>query len=213
LFLLLYVVPRFSRIYEERSVDLPFFSKLLLSWASWSRVTGARDGRARRLAIAAVYALRNAQVKARIDNALWKLPAIGERLKLYQLARFYRTIACSCEAARAPTALQMGAELLHPLLRARLRRRAGGARSRPVSESMETNGLTTTIALRMLAVGEKSGNMGEMMERIAEFHDENSRWIDWFVRLFEPLLMAAIGLVIGAIVILMYMPIFELAGA
>jgi general secretion pathway protein F len=85
---------------------------------------------------------------------------------------------------------------------------------RPVSESMETNGLTTTIALRMLAVGEKSGNMGEMMERIAEFHDEEiSRWIDWFVRLFEPLLMAAIGLVIGAIVILMYMPIFELAGS
>jgi len=52
------------------------------------------------------------------------------------------------------------------------------------------------------------------MERIAEFHDEEiSRWIDWFVRLFEPLLMAAIGLVIGAIVILMYMPIFELAGS
>jgi general secretion pathway protein F len=79
---------------------------------------------------------------------------------------------------------------------------------------MEANGLTTTIALRMLAVGEKGGNMGEMMERIADFHDEEiSRWVDWFTRLFEPLLMAAIGLVIGAIVVLMYMPIFELAGS
>jgi len=65
----------------------------------------------------------------------------------------------------------------------------------------------------MLVVGEKSGNMGEMMDRIAVFHDEEiSRWVDWFTRLFEPILMAAIGLVIGAIVILMYMPIFELAG-
>jgi general secretion pathway protein F len=56
--------------------------------------------------------------------------------------------------------------------------------------------------------------MGEMMERIAEFHDDEiSRWVDWFTRLFEPLLMATIGLVIGAIVVLMYMPIFELAGS
>jgi len=217
LFLLIYVVPRFSRIYEERSVDLPFFSKLLLSWGQLVEGHGGLAmGVLAGLAIAAVYALRNAQVKARIDNALWKLPAIGERLKLYQLARFYRTIGMLLRGGTPlPTALQMGAELLHPLLRARLAAASRAVREgRPVSESMETNGLTTTIALRMLAVGEKSGNMGEMMERIAEFHDEEiSRWIDWFVRLFEPLLMAAIGLVIGAIVILMYMPIFELAGS
>jgi general secretion pathway protein F len=84
---------------------------------------------------------------------------------------------------------------------------------RGVSQSMEANGLTTPVALRMLNVGEKSGNMGEMLEQIAAFHDEEmSRWVDWFTRLFEPILMAIIGLVIGAIVILMYMPIFELAG-
>ena len=62
-------------------------------------------------------------------------------------------------------------------------------------------------------VVEQSGEVGEMLEQIAAFHDEElARWIDWFSRLFEPILMAAIGLVIGAIVILMYMPIFELAG-
>ena len=78
---------------------------------------------------------------------------------------------------------------------------------------MDANGLATPVALRMLTVGEQGGNMGEMMERIAAFHDEElARWVDWFTRLFEPLLMAAIGLVIGVVVILMYMPIFELAG-
>jgi general secretion pathway protein F len=52
-----------------------------------------------------------------------------------------------------------------------------------------------------------------MMERVAVFHDEEiGRWVDRFTRLFEPLLMTGIGLVIGTIVILMYMPIFELAG-
>jgi general secretion pathway protein F len=66
----------------------------------------------------------------------------------------------------------------------------------------------------MLAAGEKSGNMGEMLEQAAAFHDEElARWVDWFTRLFEPLLMAVIGLVIGVIVVLMYMPIFELAGS
>jgi general secretion pathway protein F len=217
LFLLLYVVPRFSRIYEERSVDLPVFSKFLLAWGQMVEGHGALVvGAVAGLVIAAVYALRNASVKARIENALWKLPAVGERLKLYQLARFYRTIGMLLRGGTPLlAALQMSSELLHPLLRERL---GAASRSvsegRPVSESMEANGLTTTIALRMLAVGEKGGNMGEMMERIAEFHDEEiSRWVDWFTRLFEPLLMAAIGLVIGAIVVLMYMPIFELAGS
>ena len=66
----------------------------------------------------------------------------------------------------------------------------------------------------MLRVGESSGDMAEMMDRIAIFHDEElARWVDWFTKLFEPLLMAVIGLVIGAIVVLMYLPIFELAGS
>jgi general secretion pathway protein F len=53
-----------------------------------------------------------------------------------------------------------------------------------------------------------------MMERIATFHDEEmARWVDWFTKTFEPLLMAIIGVVIGGIVVLMYLPIFELAGS
>jgi general secretion pathway protein F len=109
----------------------------------------------------------------------------------------------------------MGEESLHPIMRARLTAATRAiSEGRQVAVSMEENGLTTPVALRMLAVGERSGNMGEMMDRIASFHDEEiSRWIDWFTRLFEPILMAAIGLVIGAIVVLMYMPIFELAGS
>jgi general secretion pathway protein F len=217
LFLLVYVVPRFSKIYEERSIDLPVFSKILLAWGQMVEGHGALVmGGFVCLLIGCAYALRQAQVKARIENLLWKLPAIGERLKLYQLARFYRTIGMLLRGGTPLlAALQMSSELLHPLLRQRLTAASRSvSEGRPVSESMEANALTTTIALRMLAVGEKGGNMGEMMERIAEFHDEEiSRWIDWFTRLFEPILMALIGLVIGAIVVLMYMPIFELAGS
>jgi general secretion pathway protein F len=79
---------------------------------------------------------------------------------------------------------------------------------------MEANGLTTPVALRMLRVGERSGRMGEMMERIASFYDEDmTRWVEWFTKMFEPLLMAFIGLIIGGVVLLLYLPIFELAGS
>ena len=216
LFLLLYVVPRFGHIYQDRGTDLPLFSRLLLAWGQAVHhhaplVLGALAA----LLAGAVYALRLPRVRTALGDALWRIPAIGERLKVYQLARFYRTIGMLLRGGMPlVAALDMGAELLHPLLRERLVAASRAiSEGRNVSQSMEANGLATPVALRMIAVGEKGGNMGEMLESIAAFHDEElARWVDWFTRLFEPILMAIIGLVIGAIVVLMYMPIFELAG-
>jgi len=217
LFLLLYVVPRFSQIYEDRGVDLPLLSKILLFWGQ------AVEGHATlvvgilALLIGGLwYIARLPAVRAAIEKKLWTLPAVGDKMKIYQLARFYRTIGMLLRGGMPlVAALEMGAQLLHPTLRDRLVLASRAiSEGKAISESMERNGLTTPVALRMLNVGEQSGNMGEMMDRIAVFHDEEiSRWVDRFTRLFEPLLMAIIGVVIGAIVILMYMPIFELAGS
>jgi general secretion pathway protein F len=83
-----------------------------------------------------------------------------------------------------------------------------------MSDAFERHGLTTVVALRLLRVAERTGRMGEMLERTAAFHEEDTaQAMDWFVRLFEPLLMIAVGLVIGLVVMLMYAPIFELAGS
>src|SRR2546426_102253 len=85
---------------------------------------------------------------------------------------------------------------------------------RSLTDALAAQGLTTPVAERMLRVGERSGNMGEMMERIAAFYDEElSRFVDVATRLIEPAMMTVIGLVIGLIVVLMYFPIFELAGS
>jgi general secretion pathway protein F len=110
-------------------------------------------------------------------------------------------------------ALDMVVGLLSVALQTRLAAattsiRAGNA----ISFSFEESGLTTAVALRMLRVGERAGNMGEMMERVAAFHDEEmARWAEWATRLLGPMLMLLMGLVIGAIVVLMYLPIFQLA--
>lgn len=216
LFLLLFVVPRFARIYEERAADLPVFSKVLLAWGQLVEGRGALVLGVIGLAVVLLFHfVRLHQVRRRIGEALWRVPALGERMKLYQLARFYRTVGMLLRGGTPLVqALDMAGELLHPALRPALgaARRAIAA-GKPVSASLDAHGLTTPVALRMLAVGEHGGSMGEMMDRAAAFHDEEiARWVDWFTRLFEPLLMAVIGLVIGAIVVLMYMPIFELAG-
>jgi general secretion pathway protein F len=217
LFLLFYVVPRFARIYEERSAELPTISRLLLSWGQLVEGHGYLALALMALSGAAiVYVSRMPRVRASLGNALWRIPGIGEHMKVYQLARFYRTVGMLLKGGMPLVAtLKVAAELLHPMLREKLAAAAGSiSEGRSVSESLDANALTTPVALRMLAVGEQSGNMGDMMDRIATFHDEEiSRWVDWFTRLFEPLLMAGIGLLIGGIVILMYMPIFELAGS
>ena len=214
LFLLFYVVPRFGKIYEERSADLPFFSQLLIGWGQL--VEGHAPfvlGALACAAVAAVLLIR--QKRSAIVNLFWRVPALGERLKVYQLARLYRTTGMLLRGGMPlVAALGMSAELLHPGLRARL---AAATRAitegNGVAQSLDANGLATPVALRMLVVGEQGGNMGEMLESAAGFHDEElARWVDWFTRLFEPLLMALIGLAIGTIVVLMYMPIFELAG-
>ncbi|MGH8648482.1 MAG: type II secretion system F family protein, partial [Burkholderiales bacterium] len=92
LFLLFYVVPRFARVYEERSADLPLFSKVLLAWGQSVEGHGLLVFAALlAIAVGAAYALRLPRVRAAAGDLLWRLPAVGERLKVYQLARFYRT--------------------------------------------------------------------------------------------------------------------------
>ena len=82
---------------------------------------------------------------------------------------------------------------------------------RGFAATLEAGGLTTAVAVRMLEVGERAGNLGEMLTRAALFHEEDTaRRVEWLTRLFGPLLMLFIGCAIGLIVVLMYLPIFQL---
>ena len=66
----------------------------------------------------------------------------------------------------------------------------------------------------MLRVGERTGGMGEMMERIASFYDQDvDRWLEWFGKALSPLLLVVLGLFVGGIVLLLYLPIFDIAGS
>jgi general secretion pathway protein F len=114
-----------------------------------------------------------------------------------------------------PRALQLSGNLLGQAdsarLDAALRRINEG---RGLSASLVEAGLADPVASSMLAVAERTGALAEILERIAAFHEAGlARSVELTSRLFEPVLMIAIGLVIGAIVVLMYLPIFDLASS
>ena len=215
-FMLFHVVPKFSRIYEELGSELPLLSRILVNWGRMLDTNGS----AVLLGLAAIiggiaYGVTRPAFRRWIGPRLWALPGIGERMRLYQLARFYRTLGMLLKSGiPLPEALDMASGLLSPYLRNGMARAARDIRAgQPVSRSLDRQGLTTRIALRLLTVGERSGRMPYMVERIALFCEaELARWVTWFTRLFEPILMVFIGGIIGLILLMLYMPIFELAG-
>ncbi|HEX8963563.1 MAG TPA: type II secretion system F family protein [Rhodocyclaceae bacterium] len=221
LFLMTYVVPRFSKVYEDLGGQLPLMSRLLLEWGGLIERYGFEMLAAvavAGVAVVAIFRRRNWGWRTLLQGLL-NLPLMApvrERFRDYALARFYRTMGLLLEGGiPVVTAMGMsrdllGQEMAAPLDRALEEVRGGVA----LSEAMEKNRLAPAVASDLLRVGEKAGDMGEKMIRIADFHDdETARWAEWFSKLFEPLLMLTIGLFIAFIVVLLYMPIFELAGS
>lgn len=216
LFLLAYVVPRFSQVYASAGRDMPVASAWLLQIGSFIQrqgwlLTGLSVSV---LALGAVWVGSQGGWSA-LGEAMLRLPGIAPRAREFRLARFYRAVGLLLAAGIAlPRALGMVTGLLDPAQRQRLAQvRSMIDQGLPLSSSLVAQGLASPVARSLLTVGERSGQLGEMLERSARFHDEAlERWLDWASRLLEPLLMTLIGLVIGGVVVLMYLPIFELAG-
>ncbi len=216
-FLMGYVVPRFSSIYEDMGSNLPLASRLLMQWGQFIEAHGYMVAVGTLgMIVGLVYTFTRPSVRAALGARIARIPALGSRLHVYQLARLYRTVGM-LQRGGTPmvTAMRMSAGLLGANLRSNFANATQAVREgRSIADAMEQYGLTTPVATRMLRVGERSGNMGDMLERIAAFYDEElSRWVSLVTRLIEPALMSLIGVVIGVIVVLMYFPIFELAGS
>jgi general secretion pathway protein F len=215
-FLMSYVVPRFAEVYQGAGRNLPWMSRVMLEWGQFAgrHAGGLLIGFAATVTLAA-WAIRRTLKRGGAARLLAKLPGIGERARIYELARLYLTLGMLNEGGiTLVSAIDTVQGMVSPGVASGLRAaRAAIEAGRPLSDAFEANGLTTPISLRMLRVGERTGAMGTMLTRSAAFYDgEIGRWIDRFTRTFEPLLMAAIGLIVGAIVVLLYMPIFDLAG-
>jgi len=145
-----------------------------------------------------------------------RVPRLRDVLVAAEFSRLYRTLALLLHGGIPMVAsLHVARGLLPAHLAQRLdRSELAISQGRSFSDSMREQGLATPVADRFFRVGEGSGKLAEMIDRAADFHEEEvSRGADWLGRVIGPFLMLIMGVVIGLVVVLMYMPIFSLADA
>ncbi len=213
-FLLTFVVPRFAGLLEGVGGDMPAASRLLIELG---HTTGAHPVVTVLVVVALlaapVLAFGHPPLREAVGAALWQVPVLGEKLRLLALARLYRTLGMLLNAGvPVVTALGHAGGVIAPRLRAALAAATQAvARGERLSAAIEREGLGTPVSVRMLRVGERSGAVGPMLGQAAAFYDEElSRLSEVIARLVNPLLMLVMGVVIGGVIVLMYLPIFQL---
>lgn len=216
LFMVFFVIPRFAVVFESL-ITLPASAQAMLWWATVLRENGATVGiSAAAIAVGAVLMLRSGAAKRATQRWMWRTPKVRNVCALFALTRFYRTAGLLI-AGGTPVidALALSGKVLPEPLRPRIAAALTELRAgRPVSAVLTAHALTTSVAERLLRVGEQSGDLAGMCEHIAQFHDGAlDRAIETISKIFEPVLMLAVGATVGAVVLLLYMPIFELAGS
>jgi general secretion pathway protein F len=216
-FLLGVVVPKFATLIESTRRELPWSSQLLMTWG---RAVAANPlpmaATVAALVTGAVFGVRHLWRTGARAHWIESIPVLGPTVRLFRHAQLYRTAGMLVRGGiTAPRALELSADLLGDEDRLRMRRAVAMVHEgRSLSAALEEAQLADPIARGMLAVAERTGALPEILERIASFHESRlQRSVEMTSRLFEPALMIFIGLVIGAIVVMMYLPIFDLASS
>lgn len=213
LFLLMFVVPRFAGLLDGVGGELPAASRWLIAIGGFSGSHPIALLAAAACLMAAPVLAWQRGLREAVQSRLWRLPLLGPRLHLLSLAQLYRVLAMLLLAGVpiVPALLNArGVAAAH--LRPALDRATEAVRlGERLSSSLQREGLTTPVSLRMLRVGEHSGELGSMLAQAAGFYDEElTRLSELVTRLINPVLMLIMGLVIGTVVVLMYLPIFQL---
>ncbi|AMJ71930.1 type II secretion system protein [Enterobacter cloacae] len=214
-FLLGFIIPRFSVVFD--GMKNPSASAQLILW--WGRLTQTHGSLLLAGCAAAVagvvMAVRSPRLRQRALGLLLRIPALRQQHQLSVLVRFYRTLGLLLQGGLpAPNALMLSREILPATHRQQVEQVIRDvAAGESLSRMLEAQRMTTPVASRLLQVGERSGELPAMCERIAAFYDESlERAIETFSKIFEPILMMVVGGIVGLVVFLLYMPIFELAG-
>jgi type IV pilus assembly protein PilC len=216
-FLLVYVMPTFAEIYGQNKTNLPAATRVLLyavdrgyQWLPWlvAGFTGA---------VLLVYNwAQTATGRQHLDRVSLMVPVVGGVLLKSQVVRFARTLS-TVLAGGIPllNALQITAGattnhvIAHALARATDRVREGVS----LAASLKQEGFLPQMTLEMIEVGETTGSLETMLNDVAEFHEgELELQLNQLTTWIEPLLLLIMGFIVGGIVIIMYLPVFQIAG-
>src|SRR5215210_3176138 len=216
--LLIFVIPTFQSMFASVNMELPLptrfvigLSKLLIGywWAFIAGITGAVMG------LKKYYATTSGQ--RRIDGLLLRAPVLGDILRKSAVSRFTRTLGTLISSGVSIldgleiTAKTAGNMVVHDAVMDSRQSIAGGE---TISAPLAKSQVFPPMVISMIAVGEQTGGLDEMLTKIADFYDEEvDAAVSALLSLLEPVMIVFLGVVVGGMVVAMYLPIFDMINA
>ena len=214
--LLLKVVPTFKELFDGFGAELPAFTLFVM---------GLSDALQENIVYIIVVMIsvsvgfseakkRSAAFRAALDRLLLKLPIVGDLTYKATVARYSRTLSTTF-AAGVPLieALESCAQAAGNVVYkdAILRIRDDVATGQQLQFAMRATGVFPSMALQMVAIGEESGALDAMLDKVATYYEaEVDNAVDGLTSMMEPLIMSFLGVVVGGLIVAMYLPIFQL---
>ena len=214
--LLIFVIPVFARMFQGVGAELPAMTRLVVGLSNLLKVWALPM----LIVLIAVFTILRRWHKTEsgaktIDPILLKLPVFGNLIRKQAIARLSRTLSTLLSSgvpiidALEITAKSSGNWLIEDaILKARTSIKGGENIADPLSKTAVFPPMVT----QMIAIGEASGGLDEMLSKVADFYDaEVDQAVENLTAALEPVIMVVLGGVVGFIVISMYLPIFQLA--
>jgi type IV pilus assembly protein PilC len=212
------VVPTFAQMFVDFGRNLPAPTRVIMALSDFVRAYLIH------IAVVAgglVYALlayyKTPKGRFNIDNIKLHLPVFGDLERKSSISRFAQTLSTLLTSgitildAIAITAKTAGNAVLERGLVKTSEKITGG---QTIAEPLKETGVFPPMVIQMIAVGEKTGGLSEMLAKVSEFYQEEvDAAVDALTSVIEPVMLVLIGLIMGGILIAMYLPMFELIGA
>lgn len=214
--LMVKVVPVFASFYTSNGGTLPAITLFVVHLSNFMVDKGIYLLAAIVIILGGFFYVkkRNRNLQRWVNRMAFRIPIIGGVLRCGANARFARTMSTLFDAG---VPLMRGLESTAPATGSVIYEEAVHAikedvqNGQQMSFAMKNTGLFPTIAVQMTAIGEESGNLGEMLGRVARFYEEELDWrIDGLTAMIEPLIMAFLAVVVGGLLVSMYLPIFNM---
>ncbi|MDX8393589.1 MAG: type II secretion system F family protein [Mariprofundales bacterium] len=214
-FLLVFVVPQVVGVFSHAKAELPFLTVALISLSDFVR----HQGLLLLVVIGSLFGsyklmMRSEAWRTRRD-ALWlRIPVISGLIQRIQTASFTRTLGMLLQGGvPVLTALHIASQSLSilPMRNHALKAREALREGESLADCLKASGVFPYLAVRLIAVGEQSGRLDEMLLKVAHtFDEESKRSLKRAVTLLEPILILAMALIVGALAMAILLPIMEM---
>lgn len=214
--LLLKVVPQFQEIFEGFGAELPVFTQLVIGISELLQEYSlyVLIGLVLLLYAARRTLRRSEQLRNRADKILLKMPIIGDILYNSAVARYGRTLATTFSAGvpLVDALDSVSGAIGNVVFKSAVQQvKSDVSTGMQLHTSMMSSGIFPPLALQLIAIGEESGALDTMLEKVAAYYEaEVDNAVDGLTALLEPIIMVVLGVLIGGLVIAMYLPILQM---